>query len=631
MKTISVGEPPQQGWGQTIALDPRHGPMIARLEQFAARDADGYRRRVVAAGLVAYVVLTALLALLVGLTVLMVILIVTTGKGAAVALKFAFVFGALAFGLVRALWVPRVAPDGIALSASESPDLFAMVDRVRCATGGPPIHAIRLTDQMNAAITQEARFVIVGARNTLYLGLPLLQALTPDEVAGVIAHEFGHFVGKHGHSSGFVYRIRRRWAQIAERMPDGIVSGLLRRFFRWYGPWFASYSFVLARQQEYEADAVAARATSAETIANALIRITVQSVRYGSAWSAIWSQSVERDDPPASPHDTAASVFQMEDDADRDVLDRELRAEADLDDTHPTLAQRLHALGRSATLPPPLATPAVTLLGPALPLATTQFDAEWHDWADDVWKHDYRERQEERAEQAALAERITVGETEREALYRHAWLTERLDGAEPAARAYAIVLRHHPDAQDARFRYGDMLLDLYDEAGTAILLEAGHAEPGLLPHAYRRIIDFRRAQGRDAEAYLPLLAQAEAAEALATAEANAIDETARLRAADEALRERVSALVADVEGVAALHVAVRDLTHTSKPQTVFVFTAAHGYTGVGVLDRLVDAMLPAGDLIGIEMSRSRRWLTKRIKALPNSRIIDRKQSRFPWM
>lgn len=625
MKSIRVADgPPKSGWGEVVTLEARFAPMVERLEGLAERHAVGYRRKAVAAGLLGYGVLGGVLMLFIGLAGLMVVLMFTARAGFAAEIKGLLIFGAIAFALLRALWVARTPPEGVAVTTEQAPAMFGMVSRVREASGGPPIHAVRITDQMNAAITQEARFLFLGTHNTLYLGLPLLAGMRAPEVEAVVAHEFGHFVGRHGRSASFAYRIRRRWAQTAERLPDGIVAGALRRFFAWYGPWFASYSFVLARQQEYEADRTAARVSGSRVAAQALTRVSVQADRFTAAWSAIWSQATVRDDPPSSPYRIIAAALGGDDPDDRAALDRALASAPDLDDTHPTLAQRLAALGEGADLPPALGTPAAAvLLGETADTLVAHFDAQWHEWADASWAEDYAQRQAEHAERELLAERIDSGDQSRDNLYRYAWLTELINGPVPAEAAYAAVLERYPEAQDARFRRGDMLLDLGQEEGIALLLEAGSAEPALQPHAYGQVVGFLVANDRGEEAvpYINLLHAAEADAALARAEAGAIDESVVLRPLDAATREQLVNLSRGVAGVKSLHAALRDLRHAAQPQIVFIFAPEKGVTGTEALDSLIKALVPAGDLLGIERGRQRRWLAKRIEALPGSGII----------
>lgn len=623
MKSISVGEQAAQGWGHELRLDARFMPLVERLEGLARNNPTSYRRRVIAAGLVGYSVIIGMLTLFVGLTLAMIALMITTGTGLAAEAKLALLFGLLAFSLIRALWVSPIPPDGVPLQADEAPRLFDMIERIRADTDGPAIHAVHVTDQMNAAITQESRLLFLGGRNILFLGLPLLQALTQPEIEAVIAHEFGHFTGRHGHTAAFAYRVRLRWAQLAERLPHGIVSGLLRRFFNWYGPWFAAYSFVMARQQEYEADRLAASVTGADVMANALIRITAQSDRFNAAWAVIWRQAPLRDDPPASPCRTIASALAGEDADDRAAIARALDRVADMQDTHPTLAQRLDALNRPATMPAPPERPAAPdLLAARFEALTDHFDAQWHEWADANWAEERRQRQTDEAEKAELAAGIATGNLERESLYRHAWLTEVTETPERAAEAYALVLRHYPDATDARFRRGDMLLDMKNDSGIDLLLGAAQAQEALRIHAYRHIVDYLYGSDRAEEAtlYHERLQEAERQQELAQAEASHIDENVILRPLTPELQARLAQLSSAVPGLASLHAAMRDMRHAAEPQIIFLFTAAKGYAATELLDQLIDAMLPAGDLIGLENSRKRRWLFRRIACLPNSCI-----------
>ena len=93
-------------------------------------------------------------------------------------------------------------PDaGTGLSRLDEPALFAFVDRLADKVGCPRPDIIRLNLDVNASAYYETSFF--GSRRrpfTLTLGLPLVGGLTLTQLAGVIAHELGHF-GQRG--SGF--------------------------------------------------------------------------------------------------------------------------------------------------------------------------------------------------------------------------------------------------------------------------------------------------------------------------------------------------------------------------------------------------------------------------------------------
>jgi len=74
-----------------------------------------------------------------------------------------------------------------------------------------------ITDDFNAAVVQIPRLGLLGwYRNTLLIGLPLMKALTRQQLAAVLAHEFGHLAGGHGRLGNWVYRLRFGWARLAQ-------------------------------------------------------------------------------------------------------------------------------------------------------------------------------------------------------------------------------------------------------------------------------------------------------------------------------------------------------------------------------------------------------------------------------
>jgi len=615
MRSIQVEDVASTEWGGAVALEPRFAPMIERLERLAADSPRTHGYRVLAAGMLGYAVLAAVLLLFFGLILGIIVFLVAHPGAAAGGIKLLIPIGTVALSLILALRVEWPRPDGIAIDEAEAPPLHRSIHALRSATKGPRIHEVRITGEMNAAITQYPRLLFLPSRNILFLGLPLLQSLAPKEVEAVIAHEMGHFAGAHGRTASFIYHIRMRWSQLGERLSHGIVAGGLRRFFRWYGPWFAAYSFVLARRQEYEADALAARIVGCAIMGNALIRIAYQSARWHEGWSLIWTQALERPDPPSSPYRLLGEVvFAASDETASEMLARALTLQRDLDDTHPSLSQRLAALDVMPELPPPFAEPAASvLLGPALTTIVDRLDAEWHNTTDESWAEEFGSRQDLLAERQALEDRARVEGLDYEGQHRLAQLVEVIHGPQQGAAAFAKVLERFPNAHGSRFRHGDASLDAGDEAGVASLLEAARGEPGLLTAALDRIVRYGYATEREQliEIFEPQLHAAIAAEQEARRTSSAIDECTELRPLETEKQEELVKLTADVAGVKWLFAGVRDLANG--PQIVFVFATRRNFTGTEVLDDLIDAMLPAGDLIGIQHCNKRRWLTKRLR------------------
>jgi Zn-dependent protease with chaperone function len=116
------------------------------------------------------------------------------------------------------------------LSRAEEPLLFAFAERLADKVGCPRPQIIRLSLDVNASAGYETSFLGLRRRAfTLTLGLPLVRGLTLCQLAGVMAHEFGHF-GQRG--STFLSRFIRRinlWFAVAvghRDMLDGFVETL---------------------------------------------------------------------------------------------------------------------------------------------------------------------------------------------------------------------------------------------------------------------------------------------------------------------------------------------------------------------------------------------------------------------
>lgn len=96
-------------------------------------------------------------------------------KGTSVGgIQAALFCAAIDFMLIRALWVRFPMPPGLRLRREDMPLLFDDVEEIRALLQCPPVHQILLTDEFNAAMSQDPRLGIFGwDRNTLIVGLPL--------------------------------------------------------------------------------------------------------------------------------------------------------------------------------------------------------------------------------------------------------------------------------------------------------------------------------------------------------------------------------------------------------------------------------------------------------------------------
>lgn len=199
-----------------------------------------------------------------------------TGLGVLVS-SVAFV---LVVALLRAFRTVPHAPDGVPLSPTAEPALWALVRRAADAVGTRPPDEVRLVANGNAGVTEDSRWLgLVPGQRVLYVGVPLLQTLTRAEMLFVLGHEMGHYSERHTALSG----VTRRGLVALVEVVEGLGRRrLLGRVFRGYLAVYARVVHAVYRAQELDADRWAATLTGPEVGVSALRAI----VGTSSSWSA---------------------------------------------------------------------------------------------------------------------------------------------------------------------------------------------------------------------------------------------------------------------------------------------------------------------------------------------------------
>jgi len=312
--------------------------------------------------------------------------------------------------LLRAVWLKLEPPAGHRLEAGQAPRLQAEIERIRQAIGAARLEGIFIDAELNAGAVYVPRMAgLAGGRPYLVLGLPLMQLLDADELAAVIAHEFGHFHGGDGRFSAWIYRVRVGWQRVARSQAvQGFASQLpLLLFLRWYVPRLEARSQVVARQQEFAADAMAARIAGAQAAAGSLLRLGLahEWLEHGF-WPDVARSGNGQACPPILVYRRLGEVLAAHRIRPRRVPARLLLRQPGVRDTHPTLARRLRALGvaEPATLQANGQSAAEAFLEPALrEQLEERFSRQWQEAVRPTWAERHRLAQAERARLEALA------------------------------------------------------------------------------------------------------------------------------------------------------------------------------------------------------------------------------------
>ena len=611
--------------------------LVRRLEERAGTDPRGHRWRVAALAMLGYVYIAAVLVLLVAATVAVGVVTLKTPAFAKLGIPIAVVIGLV----VRSLFVRIPPPDGIEIRNGDGA-LRREVEHVRTELDAPRIHKVLVDGDLNASIAQIPRFGVFGpTRNYLVLGLPLLQALSLDEFRAVLAHELAHVSRRHGRVATSVYRLRRTWSALLERLERSGRRGsfLFTRFFRWYAPTFDAYSQVLARRHEYEADAAAASVAGADAVGGSLAKGEVAADHLGRTfWPDVYAR-VDHAPQPGRPFASVAASLRTaceSPDAD-EVVRRALADEGDPAASHPPLRARLDALGiapEALDVSGSAGTAADVLLGDDQRALADELDRGWAEAVADEWRMRHGEAREARSRLEALSARPveTLADDE---LADLAVFTDRFRGMDSALPLYEAVVARSPGEPRANFALGEALLAKGDERGLEYLDRAIASEPAAVLPACAMARSFLSERGRDEEAkryderaqqHLEVLDEAASERETLTADelvehglpadrvAAIRDVVARQKTVKRAyLGSKRVAHFADVDPVLAVGV-------VRKQQT---FRLAKLDADATLVDELYEELSPFGVSFVVLFDGDFRALEKAFKRLPGGEIFRR--------
>lgn len=487
----------------------RFQELVERLQVAAAEDPAGYRRRVGLLALLGYVYLIVMFVGLIGANILVVWGLIHFHLGAAI--KLALPLLILLWVMLRALWVRFTPPTGIEVDPATTPALAALLAEIRTRSQGPSVDRILLTTDFNASVVQHPRLGIFGwYENYLILGLPLLQTIPQDEVRAIVAHEFGHLAGSHGRFGARIYRQRlvyQRFVYAIEQEGHKLGNLLLAPLRRWYFPYFNAYSFALARQQEYEADQLAADVAGTESMRRALTRITVvgrwDQERFGRDLDreAREGRPIPDDLYERFPAALAGSLTEAEAAA---WSAEALRVPTDFHDSHPALRDRLEALAPGAAAPTLSLDRSVPngtqLLAPRAAELLRQASTSWRDATATQWSDRTKHIARSRERLATLDQKADASGLSGNERWERVHLTEEIVGLAPAAVLARDLLAHDPSLNGARFLVARALLAEGNDEGLAALEEVVRREPSATAGAADLAFGYLWTRGRRGEA-----------------------------------------------------------------------------------------------------------------------------------
>jgi len=208
----------------------------------------------------------------------------------------------------------------LALNPSDNPLLYAFIAKICDAVGAPTPQRIDMDCNLNASAGFRRGFrSMLGNDLVLTIGLPMVASFSTRELAGVIAHEFGHFTQGAGMRLSYIIRTinmwfvrvayqRDAWDEALEdwshEVEDGRVamvvwsvqiavwfSRLFLKLLLYTGHIIAGF---MLRQMEYDADAHQTKVVGSETFETTMRKLATLSAALDITYRQIrarWKKS----------------------------------------------------------------------------------------------------------------------------------------------------------------------------------------------------------------------------------------------------------------------------------------------------------------------------------------------------
>lgn len=261
---------------------------------------------------------------------------------------FAATVGAVGSALWKAMRTKRPEPHGLRIEPEQAPELWQTLRELSEVVRTRMPDEVRLVPEVNAAVEEHARFLgLVGGRRILYIGLPLLQGMTVSQMRSVLAHELGHYSGRHTSLGAVAYRGRLAIAGTIERIGPGNPVGWV---FKAYARLYRIVDNAASRRQELAADQASVQVAGPTVAASALRELP----GLDAAWGFFFRSYVQAGWEAGYAPDDLFGGFGELIAARKEELD-ELRAlepehKTSVWDTHPPIGQRIAAM---AAMPEP--------------------------------------------------------------------------------------------------------------------------------------------------------------------------------------------------------------------------------------------------------------------------------------
>ncbi|MCX6856262.1 MAG: M48 family metalloprotease, partial [Verrucomicrobia bacterium] len=260
------------------------------------------------------------------------------------------------------------APPPFKLQEADEPELFSLVRKICQVIGAPEPREIRLDMQVNASAGFRRGWLsFFGSDLVLVIGLPLAAGMTMRQLAGVLAHEFGHFAQGAGMRFSFIIRSVNGWfARVVyerdhwddkldewatnENMWVKLVFSLAKG-----GVWFGrrvlwclmqvghAISCFMSRQMEFDADSYEAKVAGSTEFAKTAERLQLLGAAHGAAMNDAYQTFQTQELPDDLPALVVWRESVISEKARQQVTEHFKESKTEWNETHPADSDRIKA------------------------------------------------------------------------------------------------------------------------------------------------------------------------------------------------------------------------------------------------------------------------------------------------
>lgn len=412
-------------------------------------------------------------------------------------------------------------PSGLGLKEDKAPKLYALIDELREEYKAPKVKRIIIHDHFSLELIPVPRFGLpILKTNVLYIGLPVLQCLSPAQFKGALAHRLGQYSAVHNKLSHWIYRMRQYCQQYQRSYAKHKQAVYLpiQWFFRFYTPVLNRLTASVARKDELEGDAYALNIMNDEDLADMVLRYEVCNHFLKTKYWPKMHSLVRKNpaNPEHTPHIAMAKVVRnsLTENEFAQIMNELMQSESNPEDSTPDLHTRLENLGqRKLNMPPPvMETAAQRYLGDAFGAVLKLLDKQWlakytpsarskHKRAastSTTHKEDTDHEgssSEERQRLNELRERARQSKLASHEAFEMASLMEKVQGKVAAIALYQQILRQNPKHADALFAVGRILISQNDPSGVNILERAMQLNSGCVAQGCWMLAKYFKATG----------------------------------------------------------------------------------------------------------------------------------------